>query len=194
MYSPDSGLGNRRRTRLGSARIRLPRKRRHRLDLRLEDAMLIAAIAETASSRSQRWRRTPAGCPRRAADNLKHLRGGCLLLERLGQLARARLHLFESRTFSMAITAWSAKVSTSSICFSVKVATWLGEPYDADRITFPQKRHAECGPVATELLALVQRILRIGQDILNVNGPALERRSSGDSASPGSIGLSSNSS
>ena len=35
---------------------------------------------------------------------------GAQILERLRQFARARLHLSNRRTFSIAITAWSAKV------------------------------------------------------------------------------------
>ena len=55
----------------------------------------------------------------RAADDLEHLRGRRLLLQRLGEFARALLLGSNSRVFSMAITAWSAKVVTNSICLSV---------------------------------------------------------------------------
>ena len=48
---------------------------------------------------------------RRTADDLEHLDGRRLLLQRLGQLPRACLPASNSRTFSIAITAWSAKVS-----------------------------------------------------------------------------------
>ena len=47
---------------------------------------------------------------RRAADDLQHLGGRGLLLQRFREVARARLHLSNSRAFSIAITAWSAKV------------------------------------------------------------------------------------
>ena len=42
------------------------------------------------------------------------------IVERGGEFARARLHSSNRRTFSIAITACSAKVSTSLICLSVK--------------------------------------------------------------------------
>ena len=48
------------------------------------------------------------------------LRGRRLLLQRLCQLAVPRLELREQRTFSIAMTAWSAKVLSSSICLSEK--------------------------------------------------------------------------
>ena len=59
------------------------------------------------------------GCKfeRGAADNLKHLGSRCLLFERLELSSAVRACTsWNSRAFSIAITAWSAKVSTSSIC------------------------------------------------------------------------------
>ena len=47
---------------------------------------------------------------RRAADDLQDLGGRGLLLQRLGQLAVRACTSSNSRTFSIAITAWSAKV------------------------------------------------------------------------------------
>ena len=46
---------------------------------------------------------------RRAADDFEHLSGRGLLLQRLGKIARALLARFSSRTFSMAMTAWSGE-------------------------------------------------------------------------------------
>jgi hypothetical protein len=43
------------------------------------------------------------------------LAGDFEVLDGLGKFARPRLNLFERRVFSIAITAWSAKVLTSSI-------------------------------------------------------------------------------
>ena len=53
----------------------------------------------------------------RAADDLEHVGGGGLLLQRS---ARSSL---SSRVFSIAMTAWSAKLLTSSICLSVNGRT-----------------------------------------------------------------------
>ena len=51
-----------------------------------------------------------------------------------------------SRTFSIAITAWSAKVVTSSICLSVNGSTARARQRDdADRRSLAQQRHAEHG-------------------------------------------------
>ena len=63
------------------------------------------------ASRSPAWPGTPAPARRRTADDLQHLRGRRLLLQRLGELvACAACTSSNSRTFSIAITAWSAKV------------------------------------------------------------------------------------
>ena len=43
----------------------------------------------------------------------KHVGGGGLLLQRFRKIARARLHLIEQPEFSIAITAWSAKVCSN---------------------------------------------------------------------------------
>ena len=49
-----------------------------------------------------------------------------------------------SRAFSIAITAWSAKVVTSSICLSVKGSYRRAVQHDdADRAALAQERHAE---------------------------------------------------
>ena len=61
----------------------------------------------------------------RAADDLEHVGGGGLLLQRFAQIVCALLARLNSRTFSIAITAWSAKVVTSSICLSVNGRTVL---------------------------------------------------------------------
>jgi hypothetical protein len=64
--------------------------------------------------------------PGRRRDDLQHLGGRGLLLQRLAESARVRACTSSnSRTFSIAITAWSAKVVTSSICLSVNGFTAL---------------------------------------------------------------------
>ena len=56
---------------------------------------------------------------RRAADDAEHLGGRGLMLQRLAQFRVALAEFLEQRTFSMAITAWSAKVLRRAICLSV---------------------------------------------------------------------------
>src|SRR5215471_14867636 len=60
---------------------------------------------------------------RRAADNAKHLGGRRLMFQSFPQFCIALLDLLEQWTFSMAMTAWSAKVFRSAICFSVNGRT-----------------------------------------------------------------------
>jgi hypothetical protein len=58
----------------------------------------------------------------RAADDLEHVGGRGLLLQRFAQFV-------EQRVFSMAMTACLAKLTTSSICFSLKGRTsWRNIP------------------------------------------------------------------
>ena len=66
----------------------------------------------------------------RAADDLEHVGGGGLLLQRLAQLV-------EQPVFSMAMTAWAAKFVTSSICLSVNGRDFLAVDADgADQLSF----------------------------------------------------------
>ena len=55
---------------------------------------------------------------RRTADDAEHLGGRRLMLQRLAQLALRSPSSWNSRTFSIAMTAWAAKVSSSLICLS----------------------------------------------------------------------------
>ena len=61
----------------------------------------------------------------RATDDLEHLAGRRLLLQRLCQVPVACFSSLNSRVFSIAITAWSAKVWSSAICVSVNGRTWM---------------------------------------------------------------------
>ena len=60
---------------------------------------------------------------RRISDDTQDFTRRRLLLQCFSELAIAVLNSLNSRTFSMAITAWSAKVLTSSICRSVNGST-----------------------------------------------------------------------
>ena len=55
---------------------------------------------------------TGSSSPGEAADDLEHVGGRGLLLQRFGQVVGALAHSLSSRAFSMAITAWSAKFLT----------------------------------------------------------------------------------
>ena len=84
----------------------------------------------------------------RATSDDRRPRPSRLLLQRLGQLAdRARCSSSNSRAFSMAMTAWSANVSSSAICAlgeRRRVSTADSEDR-ADRLALAQQRHAEHG-------------------------------------------------
>src|SRR5262249_21797018 len=61
----------------------------------------------------------------RTADDAEDLGARGLLLQRSESSRVRACTSSNSRTFSIAITAWSAKVSTSSICFWVKACASL---------------------------------------------------------------------
>ena len=61
----------------------------------------------------------------------------------------------------MAITAWSAKVATSSICFSRERACWTREQTDdADDVALAQQRDAERSAKAHKLLRCSGGVVR----------------------------------
>ena len=56
-----------------------------------------------------------------------------------------------SRVFSMAMTAWAAKLCSSSICLSAKGRTlWRQERNRTDELVFPSARERTAGPYATK--------------------------------------------
>ena len=84
----------------------------------------------------------------RAADHPEDLARGGLLLQRLGHLrvglVSARFFSsssVNSRTFSIAITAWSAKVSQSAICLSVNGSGSRPADRDDAQGVPPQEQH-----------------------------------------------------
>ena len=103
--------------------------------------------------------------------------------ERASSSVRTR-NSSSSRAFSIAITAWSANVLTSSICLSVNgrgtVLRNKDRPYD---IPVVQHWSAERGSVATNLLNVTIRVRGVGQYIADVNRSALQHSSSSDAAS-----------
>src|SRR5215831_11886490 len=90
----------------------------------------------------------------------------------------------KSRTFSMAMTAWSAKVVTSSICFSVNGWT-LSPDYDhPNGHTFPEHWNSEYGPETADFLRPGPLIIGVGQNIVNMNRPSLRYDTPGYRLSP----------
>ena len=119
-------------------------------------ALVARHIAEAgladAASRSPAWPRTRLELAGRARDDAQHLGGRRLLLQRLGELARALL--LGSRTAARSRSRsppGRRRWSTSSICLSVNGATVLRirtmTPIGAP---FAQQRNAEHGPEAAD--------------------------------------------
>ena len=85
-----------------------------------------------------------------------------------------------SRTFSMAITAWSAKVVTSSICLSVKGRTdFRPKVDDADRRSFAQERDAKKRPRCANPAEFGIRVFGIGQNVEDMNDFAFKQDAPG---------------
>ena len=82
-----------------------------------------------------------------------------------------------SRTFSMAITAWSAKVWTSSICLSVNGSTLLRQQSEyADRLALAQQRHAKHGADVRAASCAQIAVFGIGHDVGDVDRAAFQQR------------------
>src|SRR6516164_1261384 len=86
-----------------------------------------------------------------------------------------------NRAFSIAMTAWSANVVTSSICFSVKEFTLER----ADCRPGAQQRNPQDGAESCDFLALAELIFRIDQDVRYVDGAAFRQDTASDVAAAG---------
>ncbi len=83
-----------------------------------------------------------------------------------------------SRTFSMAITAWSAKVFTSAICLSVKGRTDVrSSPMTPITAPSRKQRHAKHRAVFPDPRVVSMRVFWIGHAVRNVHDAAFESRS-----------------
>ena len=86
---------------------------------------------------------------------LQHLRGRGLLLQRLGELARARLHLVEQ---AHVLDRDHRLVGEGGHQLDLLVGEWLHrlalQIDDADRRSFPQERDTEHGPNAANFCGL----------------------------------------
>ena len=78
------------------------------------------------------------------------------------------------------MTAWSAKVRTSSICRSVNGSNpWRRERDDPDRLALAQQRHAKRGAHLPIVDGFGQRVFRIGGDIGDVHDLPFQRDAPG---------------
>src|SRR5215470_14839898 len=81
-----------------------------------------------------------------------------------------------NRTLSIAMAAWSAKVSTRAICLSVNGLTPLQviNNHDTQQVVAFEYWYCNNGPEFLDIFRPV-RIFRISQDIGNVDGSAFKR-------------------
>ena len=94
--------------------------------------------------------------------------------------------LSNSRTFSIAIAAWSANVATNSICLSVNGRTSERvKRQHADRNALAQHRHAEHGAVIAQSLRLDQGVFRISLYVGDMNDLPFKQGASSRRASLG---------
>src|SRR6516162_7292705 len=122
---------------------------------------------------------------RRLADDAQHLRCRRLLLERLGELARARLHLVEQ---PHVLDRDHRLVGERLQQLHLFVRKW---PHRAarqreypDRCLFTQQGRADHGAIAAEFLCQAQLVFRIGLRIKNLNSRTLKQSSTGHAAAP----------
>ena len=139
----------------------------------------LASQMRTAfSSMACKYRLKIAG---RAADNLRALprSPSAAPTTRLVRVVRC-CSASNSRVFSMAITAWSAKVSTNLICLSVNGRT-AARCRTSTPTGMPSRRSGTPRIVrkSPSLAAFQSGIFRISEDIRNLNGFALKQDAAG---------------
>src|SRR5262245_49542136 len=121
----------------------------------------------------------------RATDDAQHLRGRRLLLQRLGEFARARLHLVEqAHVLNRNHRLVGEGVDQLYFLVTERPHGRAGQDDHADRRSFAQQRYPKRGPVTAELLALEEAIFRIGKDVRNVRNGAFDQDSSDYSIAP----------
>ena len=126
-------------------RLRRRRRRRSRCGSRSPSKRNTnPSVALGQSARRARRSTSNTGCDvgRRGADDAQHLGGR-------GLRSSASLVSLNRRTFSIAITAWSAKVCASAISWSSNVAGRLAQDRDrAERLAVLQQRDEQARAVA----------------------------------------------
>jgi hypothetical protein len=89
---------------------------------------------------------------RRAADDLQDLRGRGLLLQRLAQLARARLHLVKQpRVFDGDHRLVGKGGEQPDLLLRERLDLGAYQRNDADRVSFSQKWHAEHSSISSRM-------------------------------------------
>ncbi len=109
--------------------------------------------------------------------------GDWLITRRISAVAVSRsnasLVSLNRRTFSIAITAWSAKVSTSAIWRGENASTWWRQSVnDADRLSVAHQRHSDDRAIVLDRLPAVA-VLGVVHRVQNLDGAPLAGRTAG---------------
>ena len=113
---------------------------------------------------------------RRAADDAEHVRGRGLVLERLGQLARARLDLLEQPdVLDCDHGLVRERADEVDLLLGERPDLRAGQDDDPEQGAFAQERKAEDGALPADLLPVRTLELGVGEHVRHMNGPLLER-------------------
>src|SRR5262249_8540234 len=111
----------------------------------------------------------------RRTDYFKHFRGRRLLFQRLGKVARARLHLVEQ---TRVLNSYHRLISKCRNQLNLLVGKGVhfitGEYEDTDRRSLAQEGYAKDGSVPKCLLVTGRLVFRIGQRVGNMIGLAFQ--------------------
>ena len=110
----------------------------------------------------------------------------CRILEVAVCCSSASLVSLNSRTFSIAITAWSAKLSTRAICCGVKGSTSrAGKKQHANRGALAQERYPKSCSIAAKLQHPSQMIFGVILQIGHLGHTSLDQRPADNRSTPG---------
>ena len=117
------------------------------------------------------------------ADDLEHVGGRSLLLQRFAQILGARLHFVEQpRIFDGDHRLIGEGGYKLDLFLGKGLRQYLVDEDDADDRPVAQERDAKCGSIAADLLNLTPGIFRVRQHVGDVHHPTLKRASSRDAA------------
>ena len=102
--------------------------------------------------------KTGSKAARRTGDDLEHVGGGRLLLQRFGQIVGAPRNSLSSRVFSIAMTACAAKFCTSAICLSAKRSLPAVNDYRANQLIIVEQRNRNQVRMPASSIAATQRV------------------------------------
>ena len=116
----------------------------------------------------------------RATDHLEHIGGRGLLLQGVGELARALLlGLEQTYVFDGDHGLVGESGHQLDLLVGERQRLLAGQNNDADSHTLAEKRHPEHRAKPPNSLRFLKGVLRIGRDVGNMDGPAFEQGSSG---------------